>query len=246
MFGARDLPHGHRTLDSIAPLRSYHRFLWNTVSDSAGSRVVEIGAGIGNITQFLLNKEYLWITDVGDDYLRQLTARFDGRANIGVLRLDLTRPLAEDNAGSVRGQADTAVAFNVVEHVKDDRLALEVIRETLQQDGRLLLIVPAHPFAYGALDEELGHFRRYSHVALEAVLLEAGYEIESMTRANAFGLLGWWLNGRILRRRHVPLLQAKINNLLTPLLRLERMFRIPFGLSLVVVARRVAGDENHG
>ncbi|MCH7824637.1 MAG: glycosyltransferase [Acidobacteria bacterium] len=246
MFGARDLPHGHRTLDSIAPLRSYHRFLWNTVSDSAGSRVVEIGAGIGNITQFLLNKEYLWITDVGDDYLRQLTARFDGRANIGVLRLDLTRPLAEDNAGSVRGQADTAVAFNVVEHVKDDRLALEVIRETLQQDGRLLLIVPAHPFAYGALDEELGHFRRYSHVALEAVLLEAGYEIESMTRANAFGLLGWWLNGRILRRRHVPSLQAKINNLLTPLLRLERMFRIPFGLSLVVVARRVAGDENHG
>ncbi len=77
---------------------------------------------------------------------------------------------------------------------------------------------------------------------LEAVLIEAGYEIESMTRANAFGLFGWWLNGRILRRRHVPSLQAKINNLLSPLLRLERMLRIPFGLSLVVVARRVAGD----
>ena len=246
MFGARDLPHGHRTLDSIAPLRKYHRFLWGTVSDSAGSRIVEIGAGIGNITQFLLKKEHLWITDVGDDYLRQLTARFDGRDNIDVLRLDLTRPLGEDNAGSVRSQADTAVAFNVVEHLEDDLLALRVIREALQPDGRLLLIVPAHPFAYGALDEELGHFRRYRRAELEAVLVEAGYEIESTTRANSLGLFGWWFNGRILRRRHVPSLQAKVNNLLAPLLRLERVLRIPFGLSLVVVARRIAGDENQG
>ncbi len=246
MFGARDLPHGHRTLDSIAPLRAYHRFLWNTVADSAGGHVVEIGAGIGNITRFLLKKEHLWITDVGDDYLRQLTARFGGRANIEVLRLDLTRPLAEDNGGGVRGQADTAVAFNVVEHLEDDLLALRVIRETLQPDGRLLLIVPAHPFAYGALDKELGHFRRYRTAELEAVLVEAGYQIESTTRVNSLGLFGWWLNGRILRRRHVPSFQAKINNYLVPLLKLERMFKIPFGLSLVVVARRVASDENRG
>ena len=246
LFGARDLPHGHRTLDSIAPLRGYHRFLWSTVSTSVGNRVVEIGAGIGNITQFLLKKEHLWITDVGDDYLRGLTAHFAGRDNIDVLRLDLTRPLAEDNADNVRGQADAAVAFNVVEHLEDDLLALRVIRETLQPDGRLLLIVPAHPFAYGALDKELGHFRRYRRAELEAVLVEAGYQIESTTRANSFGLFGWWLNGRILRRRHVPSFQAKINNYLVPLLKLERMFKIPFGLSLVVVARRIASDENHG
>jgi len=246
LLGARDLPHGHRTLGSIAPLRTYHRFLWSTVSDSAGSRVVEIGAGIGNITQLLANREHLWTTDVRDDYLRRLTAQFDDRPNIDVLRLDLTRPLGDDNAGSVRGQADTAVAFNVIEHLEDDLGALRVIRDTLRPDGRLLLIVPAHPFAYGALDKELGHFRRYRRAELEAVLVEAGYEIESTTRANSFGLLGWWFNGRILRRRHVPSLQAKINNLLVPLLKLERLCKIPFGLSLIVVARRVASDESHG
>ena len=245
MFGARDLPHGHRTLDSIAPLRRYHRFLWGTVSESAGGRVIEIGAGIGNITQFLLKREHLWVTDVDDDYLRQLTARFDGRANVDVVRLDLTRPLGDSNAGNIRGKADTAVAFNVVEHLEDDRLALEVIGESLAPGGRLLLIVPAHPFAHGALDDELGHFRRYRRADLEAVLVEAGYEIESTTRANSFGLFGWWFNGRILRRRHVPSFQAKINNLLVPLLKLERALGIPFGLSLVVVARRVASDENH-
>ena len=44
----------------------------------------------------------------------------------------------------------------------------------------------------------------------------------------------------------MPSFQAKINNYLVPLLKLERMFKIPFGLSLVVVARRIASDENHG
>ncbi len=70
--------------------------------------------------------------------------------------------------------------------------------------------------------------------------------MESVSRANAIGAFGWWLNGRILRRRHVPGFQAKLNNLLVPLLRLERALRVPFGLSLVVVARRIASPEDHG
>jgi len=123
-----------------------------------------------------------------------------------------------------------------VEHLKDDLLALRTIHQTLRAGGRLL--VPAHPFAYGALDEDLEHFRRYTRAGLEAVLREAGYEIESTTRANSIGLFGWWFNGRILRRRHMPSFQAKINNMIAPLLRLERVLHIPFGLSLVVVAKR--------
>jgi len=242
LLGARDLPHGHRTLESIAPLQKYHHFLWDTVSDYAGSRVVELGSGIGNITQFLIDREHLWATDVGKDYLRGLRARYQGRPNIDVLRLDLTQPISADNAGEVEGRADTAVAFNVVEHVEDDLRALRTIRQTLQPGGRLLLIVPAHPFAYGALDKDLEHFRRYTRDGLEALLCEAGYEIESTTRANSLGLFGWWFNGRILRRRHVPSFQAKINNLMVPLLRLERALHIPFGLSLVVVARRPTGE----
>jgi len=241
MFGARDLTHGHRTLDSIAPLQKYHRFLWSTVSDAAGERVVEVGAGIGNITQFLLRKERVWVTDVGDDYLRGMRARLEARPNIEVLALDLDLPLAPDNGGQVAQQADTAVAFNVVEHIEDDLGALRTIRSTLMPGGRLLLLVPAHPFAYGALDEELEHYRRYTRAGLEAVVREAGFEIESVSRLNALGLLGWWFNGRILRRRHVPGFQAKINNLLVPVLRLERALRLPFGLSLVVIARR-AGE----
>lgn len=240
LFGARDLPHGHRTLTSIAPLQKYHRFIFGTVADYTGDRVVEVGAGIGNITQFLLRKERVWVTDVGDGYLRGLRSRYEGRPNVGVLPLDLERPLSADNAGEIAAGADSAIAFNVVEHIDNDLQALRTLHDTLRCGGHLLLLVPAHPFAYGVLDEELEHVRRYTRDGLEAVVREAGFEIVTTSRLNGIGLLGWWLNGRVLRRRHVPALQAKLNNLLVPLLRLERACRLPFGLSLVVIARRRA------
>ncbi len=246
LLGRRDLSHGHRTLESIAPLQRYHRFLWDTVADHAGQKVIEIGSGIGNISQFLADREHVWLTDVEDDYLRGLRARSEGRPNTEVHRLDLTKPLAGQEADTLRGVADTAVAFNVIEHIEDEVRAFEIIGETLQPDGRLLIVVPAGPALYGALDKELGHCRRYRRAELEERLQQAGYEVESTSWANAIGAFGWWLNGRILRRRHVPGFQAKINNLLVPLLRLERALGVPFGLSLVVVARRIASPENHG
>ena len=160
-------------------------------------------------------------------------------------RLDLTKPLAGQEADTLREVADTAVAFNVIEHIEDDVRAFEIIGETLQPGGRLLIVVPAGPALYGALDEELEHCRRYRRAELEERLQQAGYQVESTSWANAIGAVGWWLNSRILRRRHIPGFQAKLNNLLVPLLRLERALGVPFGLSLVVVARRVARLENH-
>ena len=51
------------------------------------------------------------------------------------------------------------------------------------------------------------------------------------------GVAGWFLNARILRRRTVPGLQARMNDRLVPLLRLEQRLRPPIGMSLLAVAR---------
>jgi len=48
---------------------------------------------------------------------------------------------------------------------------------------------------------------------------------------------GWWLNARVLRRRSVPGLQARLNDRLVPLLRLERRLKPPIGMSLLAVGR---------
>jgi hypothetical protein len=71
-----------------------------------------------------------------------------------------------------------------------------------------------------------------------AKLEEAGFHVEHTDFFNRLGILGWYLNGVILRRTRVPGFQLHVQNLLVPLLRAEAALPLPFGLSLVAVARR--------
>ncbi len=62
--------------------------------------------------------------------------------------------------------------------------------------------------------------------------------VERAVHFNLLGAIGWWLNGRILRRRVLPGNQLRAFNLLTPLVALESWLRPPWGLSLMLVCRR--------
>ncbi len=247
LFGARlDLDKGHIALHRLSSLRKYHAFLWSQVEKDAGQKIAEVGTGIGNIAPLLLNREQVWLTDYNETYLRHIRARYGNRPNVTVEKLDMDKPLSDDNAANLRGVADTVVAFNVVEHIEDDLGALRTIRELLEEAGKLLLLVPYGPRLYGKMDEELDHFRRYKRDDLQELLEKAGFTVERVSFVNALGTFGWWFNGRVLRRRRVPNFQARLNQFLLPLLRLERRLGIPYGLSIIMVARRVAAPTEQG
>jgi hypothetical protein len=55
------------------------------------------------------------------------------------------------------------------------------------------------------------------------------------------GALGWFFNGKILRRKLIPSKQLRVFDLITKVLDLEKLFRAPFGLSVLAVGRKV-GD----
>jgi hypothetical protein len=52
-------------------------------------------------------------------------------------------------------------------------------------------------------------------------------------------ILGWFLNGRIIRRKKLPSFQLRIYNLLVPIFKLEELFPLPFGTSLLAVAEKL-------
>jgi len=108
----------------------------------------------------------------------------------------------------------------------------------LRPGGRLVVYVPACPFAYGSLDEALGHHRRYTPASLAALLAAAGLSPERPRYVNLLGLLGWTLNGRLLRRRRLSKFQIRVFEFLMPVLRLEDRVRLPVGLGLHVAATK--------
>lgn len=209
----------------------YNRWMFERLQRWIGRRVLEIGSGIGNLSDFLVDRDRLVLTDTREEYLSRLRRRFAGRANVSVARLYLP-----DDDGAVAGQRfDTVICLNVLEHIDDDISALHAIRRLLAPSGRLVLLVPALPALYGTIDRALGHHRRYKRAGLADLLRATGFKPVHIEYFNIAGIPGWWFAGRVLRRDLIPGGSLKLYDALVPLFRLERFIPWRVGQSLIAI-----------
>jgi glycosyltransferase involved in cell wall biosynthesis len=203
MYGLRRdiyLDDGARILDALARTPRFNAWMADTVRGFLGSRVLEIGAGIGNVAQYLCPRKASYVaTDIDDEHLARLRIRFQNTPNVRLRRCDLSAtedfaPFAED--------ADTVVCLNVLEHIEDDAVGLRNIATALAPGGRAIVLVPQDRGIYGTLDTVLGHYRRYTQAELRTKMEAAGFEVERVLQFNRVTRPGWFLNGRVLKRRH--------------------------------------------
>lgn len=212
-------------------------WLFGLIEPFVGRRVLEVGCGLGNLTRCLLDRELVVGIDISEASVAHVNLTYGDHPNVHAVRCDVTSPAL---LSLKLHRFDTAVSLNVLEHIEDDVLALERICEVLVPSGRLILIVPAHPCLYGTMDRSIGHFRRYSDGELACKLRQAGFEVRTQRYVNIIGALGWFVNGRILRRQVPPDAQLRLFNRLMPLvMAFEGRLKTPFGLSLASVSERV-------
>ena len=227
---------GADILDRLAAAHRFNAWMAETVAPFAGRRVLEIGAGIGNLSRKLApGREFYVASDIDAEHLSRLAARLSHRPSVRTARVDLTR--AEDFA-PLRGLVDTVVCLNVVEHVEDDRLALRNLFDVLAPGGRAIILVPEGQRIYGELDRVLGHWRRYSQAELRQKMEHAGFEIEHLFGFNRVTRPGWWWNGRVLRRRTFSRLQLGIFDRLVWLWKRIDPWLPWRGVSLIAVGRK--------
>jgi SAM-dependent methyltransferase len=199
-----------------------------------GDRVLELGAGIGNLTLNLVPRAVYWATDVNSEYLESLE-RF--RANRPYLRVAYVDAM---NANSFPATApfDTVIFLNVLEHLADDLGALRNVYNALGSGGAAVVLVPNGPRLFGSLDEVLGHCRRYTEKQLIEVAQSAGFQVERLIKFNRPGVIAWWFNGRILRRKTFGMAQIRLLNFLTPVFRrIDAWLPLP-PLSLIAILRK--------
>src|SRR5256885_3327650 len=222
---------GAATLERMAAAPRYNRWMFDRLRPWVGRRVLEIGAGIGNMSAFLVDRERVVLTDTEPYYLGRLRERFAGRSHVSVTELRLPAV----NRGLVAERLDTVVCLNVLEHIEDDRASLRAMHRLLQPGGRLVLLVPSLRALYGTLDEALGHFRRYVPDELSAKLGATGFHLRHLEYFHLAGVPGWWLAGRVLRRRLIPTGALRWYEALVPLFRLERLLPWRIGQSLIAI-----------
>jgi glycosyltransferase involved in cell wall biosynthesis/ubiquinone/menaquinone biosynthesis C-methylase UbiE len=236
LFTGRSTSHaGEETLTTVDALGHYNEWLWKHMRNAVGQRVFEAGCGTGTITRHLAARERLIAADIDHHYVATLQGRYADRPNVQIEWADF----ASDEWPSLESERiDTVVCMNVLEHLPDDRAVLERFNDILEPGGRLVLLVPAHQWLYGSMDEALGHYRRYELPALSSLCQSSGFAVEKAEYLNPTGVVGWFLNARFLRRREVPDRQARLYDALFPLLVHAQDLGLQFGLSILVIARK--------
>jgi SAM-dependent methyltransferase len=199
---------GPDILDALSSAERFNRWMADTIRPHVGKRVLEIGAGIGNLTRLLLPRRKRYVAvDIDTEHLARLHTRFLQRPNLEVRRCDLAR--AEDFA-PFAGAMDTIICLNVLEHIEDDLQGLRNMHAALEPGGQAIVLVPHGQEIFGTLDTALGHYRRYSHAELRAKMEQAGFRVERVLEFNRISRPPWYVSGRILKQSRLNRLQLGV------------------------------------
>ena len=225
-------------LATMQEARRYAAHVFDLFRPFVGVRVLEVGCGIGTMTHALLQVAQHVVAiepNVNCAAIVRSVLGDDARFSLRVAHLE------ECDRGELASHRfDTVFCVNVLEHVDDHVGALRLFGDVLAPGGHVLVFVPAIPAAYGPLDAEQGHHRRYTKRSLARAFAEADLEMVRLRYTNPIGLLGWAFNSFVMRSRTHSLSQIRLFEwLVAPwALPLERVVTPPVGLSLVAIARR--------
>jgi glycosyltransferase involved in cell wall biosynthesis len=234
-------PYGRAFLNNMTGTPQYLSWVANTFRKHLGDSILEVGAGIGNITGRLMARRLRYVAAERDPlYLHALRNRFLRTPNVTVTRLDPTNP---DEFAPWHGTFETALCLNVLEYASDPSAIVHSMAQALRKDGLLILLVPQSQALFGSVDQTLGHLRRFSRGGVSAMLEAHGLTVERIHDFNRAGAPAWWLFSRVLGRKRVNKLTLKLfDKSVWFWRRVDRILPWP-GLSLIAIARRREGDS---
>jgi len=221
-------------LGALEEADNYADWIYRLIRPYLGKRVLEIGAGHGELTERLRRGSHVTATDLSKRCVDELARRFAGCDEVEVLQGDVAA------LGSNAGKFDSVVLVNVLEHIEDDEGALADLRDLLEPGGRLCVFVPAFDGLYSDFDRQIGHRRRYRRSHLVSTFDRAGLEIVDARYVNTVGALAWWVLARQLGQVPTQRWSVKVyDRFVVPLIRRLEEDREPrFGQSLLVIGAR--------
>jgi ubiquinone/menaquinone biosynthesis C-methylase UbiE len=222
----------------MARAHNYRRWQFRLIEPYVRGQVLEIGGGIGNFTPDLAAvAESVVSLEPNSACHAKLVEKTRSLTKVTVYNTtaeELDRHVAPGY------KADTVVCMNVLEHIQDDEAAVRTFTRRLKDGGRLVLLIPAAPWAFGDIDRRLGHFRRYSKASARLLMQKTSLTVLALRYFNFVGIWGWLWNTRVTRRQAQSDGQILVfDRYIVPWLsRLEALVPPPVGQSLLVVGRK--------
>jgi SAM-dependent methyltransferase len=222
----------------MAKAENYRRWQFEMVAPYVKGNVLEVGGGIGNFTPELAGVASSVTSIEPNAYCHaRLVAKTKGLPNVRTYNATVE---ALDQQVPVTDAFDTVILMNVLEHIKDDEAVLRRLKQRLSPTGRIVVLVPAGPWAFGSTDERLGHYRRYSKASARDLMARLGLTVEALRYYNFIGVWAWWWNAKVRRRQNQNDAQIRLfDRCFVPVIsRIEKVIPPPVGQSVLVVGRQ--------
>lgn len=238
-FEFKDLDEeGLSVLDIISSADKFNQWMYETIAPFCTGTILEIGSGIGNISQFFIkeNKSF-FMSDIRLNYRNYIKNKFE-LEDKRVFDIDISDLDFRNKHSNLLGKFDSVFCLNVVEHIKDDNLSIDNMMQLLKVGGKLTVLVPAYHSLYNDLDITLNHFRRYNKKSILNLMLKHGALI-NVFYFNAIGTLGWFVSGKLFKSKMIFKGEMKLYNSLVPLIKLvDRILIQKVGLSVICIIKK--------
>lgn len=198
-----------------------------------GASILNVGAGTGDDLKVIADFGRVHAVDCAQEALDSIDSTLIAEKRL----CDATRLPYPDSS------FDAVVAFDVLEHIGEDNMAIAEIQRVLRPGGAFVFTVPAFGFLFSAHDMQLGHLRRYTKASLRK-LLGRGFARVS---------LGYWMftlfpliaAARLIERgsKKASTDAGPLNGLFSLMFRMEnilirRGLRLPVGSTIYGICRK--------
>jgi len=208
--------------------------------------MLEVGCGIGGVIAELRLVKNLRVTG-SEIYLQGLRYARSRFPDVDFIQLDAT-------AMPFRNEFDVVGAFDVLEHISDDVRAIRGVHDALRPGGVFIVAVPQHKWMWSSLDDLACHKRRYTRSEMLEKLVAGRFEVLYCS-SFVTTLFPAMAVSRFLARSHETTRDVTeaiasevtfhpvVNRLCDWVMRIDELvlragFSLPFGGSLLVVARK--------
>lgn len=221
----------------ISKRRAIHKLI-EKYSISKNSKILDIGCGTGKNMEELQEYGSVYGLDSSPEALK-----FCRKRGLKNLRLG-----SAEKTNLATNFFDIITILDVLEHTDDNKVLTE-IRRILKKGGIIVLTVPAFPWLWSRWDEVLDHKRRYTKNTLKKILTFHNFHLIKMTYFYSFLVLPSLIIRRIKQKFSKnfyqsdfklsnPLLNFFLNNLSKLEFFISEKLYIPFGTSILVVAKK--------
>lgn len=229
-----------------AAITNYTEWQATLIRPYLGSRVLEIGAGTGRMTELLLRDA----TRFGRYVALEPSQHFFPMLSARLPKVEALNATIDGLGAEYDAAFDTVFSVHVLEHIEDDSGFLRSADRLLRPGGTLVTMVPALNWLMSPLDHNIGHHRRYDKGMMRSLAQRLGYQISVCRYDNLVGVAGyWWVCKAQKTHYQTPGKKKKLvgafrffDRVVLPLAsRVEAVIPPPLGLSLTAVFVKPAG-----